>query len=231
MDIYKRVSASIINNSSRYSAWLVDIRDLGKYADEIRHCLSEQELSKYKGIKAAKQRELFCLRKGVTRILLRELFDTCDLQYAYDHNGKPYIVDNSRNIKFNISHSKEYLLIGTSEQIDIGVDVEKINYKLDYALIAKSILSTEELILFNSYNETQRFRSFYKAWVQKEAASKAVGLGLALGFNSFSVNINPELNNEEYSIKISNINYCLRLRVSLENDYALAIAVVEKGVY
>lgn len=218
-----------MDDTMYFNAWLIDTRDFIKCIDEIRHCLSAQELKKNAEITTVKQRDLYCMRKGITRILLSRLFDlpACDLQYAYDPNGKPYI-ENYKNIKFNISHSKEYLLVGIAEKAEIGVDIEKINYKLNYTPIANSIFAAEELDLFKRYNETQQLQAFYKAWVQKEAVSKALGLGLAMGFNSFSVSMNPELNKEEYHLKINKGNICLKLMVSLERNYAMAIALVEK---
>jgi 4'-phosphopantetheinyl transferase len=135
-----------------------------------------------------------------------------------------------KGIEFNISHSKEYLLVGAAEQIDIGVDIEKINDKLDCMPIAKGIFSPEEFSLFTTYDKSKQLRSFYKAWVQKEAISKALGLGLAMGFNGFDVRIDPEISQEEYEVKMHKMNACIRLSVHLETDYALAIALIEKGV-
>jgi 4'-phosphopantetheinyl transferase len=232
MEIYREASLHNIAKSKYYNAWLIDIREFIKYGDDIKHCLSDQEIRKSEEIVFPRQKELFCLRKGITRIILSRLLDISprEIQYAYSFNGKPYIKENDKNIQFNISHSKEYLLVAAIQAIDIGVDIEKINYSLDYSLIGKDIFSPEELKVFNSYSKQQQLHSFYKAWVQKEAISKALGLGLSIGFNSFSVNMDPKLKSEEYNININNMDYDLRLRVSLENNYALAIALVKKGV-
>jgi 4'-phosphopantetheinyl transferase len=232
MEIYKEISLHTIANSVYYNAWLIDIREFTKYIDDIKNCLSDLEIRKCEEIVFSRQKELFYMRKGITRIILSRLLNINprDIQYEYSFNGKPLIKENDKNIQFNISHSKEYLLVAAAQAIDIGVDIEKINYSLDYSLIAKDIFSPEEMKIFNSYSKKQQLYSFYKAWVQKEAVSKALGLGLSIGFNSFSVNIDPKLKNEEYNININNRDNDLKLRVSLENNYALAIALVKKGV-
>lgn len=88
-------------------------------------------------------------------------------------NGKPYLKDSS--ICFNISYSQDYVACAVGQQ-EIGIDIEQPR-EIPPKLLPK-ILTPEEID--NGVDPLQ-------AWVIKEAYSKLLGAGLALGFASISV--------------------------------------------
>jgi len=218
-------------NFGLYNTWLVDIRAFSLYMYEIKQYLSGAESRKSSEIRDVQAEQLFCLRKGITRIILSGFLDIPpgELKYEYDINGKPFISScGYEDFYFNISHSKEYLFVGITKNGHIGVDIEKVNPKLNHSLLAGSVFSPRELSLYDSYDKPDKLRSFYKAWVQKEAVGKALGMGISIGFSSFSVSIDPQAFEEEYNLSLESLNSVLKVRVNYNNDCALAIALISK---
>ncbi|MBC2581433.1 4'-phosphopantetheinyl transferase superfamily protein [Clostridium sp. DJ247] len=230
-EIRNKIFSNNIKALGDYNAWIVNVKDFYKYIDHIKQYLSDEEIRKSGQIRSEQNKLLFCLRKGSTRIILSSFLNMKpnEIKYDYNVNGKPFISHSDyKDFSFNISHSEEYLFVGIAKNQDIGVDIEKINLKRKHSLIAGSIFSPKEMALFNSYNELNKVRSFYKAWVQKEAISKALGLGISIGFNTFSVNIDPNFNDEQYSINLDNLKYPIKMSVKFDCDYFLSTAVVGK---
>jgi 4'-phosphopantetheinyl transferase len=82
--------------------------------------------------------------------------------------GKPYKDD----IYFNVSHSGKYVIMGLSDDKEIGVDIEEIK-EIDKKMY-DYVLSDEER------RECQSLKDFFEFWTLKEALAKCVGLGLGI---------------------------------------------------
>ncbi len=90
--------------------------------------------------------------------------DICDADIKFD-NGKPDI-ENIRNIKYSISHTKQCAVIGF-HQNEIGVDIENYGCEFDYSRILKRYFAYELNV-----SENIDLRTFYTLWTIKEAYSK-----------------------------------------------------------
>lgn len=228
-EIYGRISSNRIKTLDNHDTWLIDIRDFYEYLSDIKGYLSKEEIKRSNEISIEKNKDLFCLRKGITRIILSSFFsmDTEELEYAYSIHGKPFVSSsNCENTSFNISHSKEYLVVAIAKKAEVGVDIERINTAFNYSILVESVFSNEERYTFNHYDQLKQLRSFYKVWVQKEAISKALGLGISIGFNKFSVKIDPSISDEEYSIYLEELKHSVKVRTRFKKDYFLAAALV-----
>lgn len=103
-----------------------------------------------------------------------------NFELEYGEHGKPYIKGNE--IFFNISHSGSYLCCAFSE-VEVGLDIEEIGaINLD---IAKRFFSDDEYAYIQGKDD--KLGAFYSVWTKKEAYTKALGLGMAYKFNTFSV--------------------------------------------
>ncbi len=93
--------------------------------------------------------------------------------------GKPYI-EISPNCYFNISHSKDKVVVGISAS-NIGVDIEYIRKgKLN---VAKRFFSEKEIqVIEQSENIDMAFTQY---WSLKEAYLKYIGTGLTKPLSSF----------------------------------------------
>lgn len=108
------------------------------------------------------------LNKGFEKILRVPFEDVIVLR---DKHHKPYIKNNI-GIKFNISHTDGYVVLGFSKK-DLGVDVEKVNDTFVFEDILENCFTFREIksIGLDAH-------MFYKYWTAKEAYLKYEGCGL-----------------------------------------------------
>jgi 4'-phosphopantetheinyl transferase len=91
-----------------------------------------------------------------------------------------------------LSHSRHLALAAIATR-RIGVDVEYVREGLNLASLAAECLSVRELATFMRLKPSDQIRSFFKIWTQKEALSKALGLGLRVPFNELEVEADPNV--------------------------------------
>lgn len=115
-----------------------------------------------------------CLVGG---LLLRYSLKEKQNDIFYNEYGKP-LVDG---LFFNLSHSGEYVVLAVDKD-EIGVDIEKISPSKRYSV--QNRFCKEELALLQNSNSN---RIFYQLWTGKESYLKAIGKGLSVALNGFSV--------------------------------------------
>lgn len=93
-----------------------------------------------------------------------------------DENGKLYIPDC--DIYVNLSHSGKYAVCAVSDK-PVGIDIQ-ICGKPDME-IAKRFFAPDEVEYLENGGD------FFEIWVKKESFVKAVGKGLGMSLQSFSV--------------------------------------------
>lgn len=128
-------------------------------------------------------RRRFVVSHGkLRRILARYLLLPPDkIVFATKPQGKPFVTgDRSYAVKFNLSHSDSYLLVGVSSDYEIGVDIELWADRIDYEGVLDLCFSESERRFWRDLSTDQRQAFFYRQWVRKESFAKAVGLGLEL---------------------------------------------------
>lgn len=122
--------------------------------------------------------KLRCIGAG---LMLKYIFDKYHVEYSRlikNQYGKLYI-DNFDILKFNISHSGDYVVCtyGSSES---GVDIEKNINGMD---IAKRFFTKQEYQIIS----TGKSNMFTRIWTLKEAYVKERGMGLTIPLDSFEV--------------------------------------------
>lgn len=100
------------------------------------------------------------------------------LVFHTEKNGKPYL-ENNKELHFNLSHTKGYILCGVSFQGRLGVDVENYASSPPYD-IAKKCFHNNEISHLNELSNEERGEFFYQVWTRKEAYIKYCGLGLSM---------------------------------------------------
>lgn len=152
------------------------------------------------------------LNEGLKEFELKEK----DLIINYNENGKPSFKDYN-DIKFNLSHSKEYAIAVISNE-EVGCDIEFLRKYNDK--ISKKYFSKEEQeYIDNSLNKDE---SFTRIWVLKESFLKALGIGLIN--NMKEISIIPNDDKIKINQKISKKNWFLK-EMFLDKYY---IAVCEE---
>jgi 4'-phosphopantetheinyl transferase len=118
-----------------------------------------------------------------------------NLRFTKNAYGRPEIANSNHckeKIRFNISYSKDIIVLAVAMNVDIGIDIEFVDEDTDFFLYSKSILSEKELWYLTNMPSEARSREFFKIWTLKEAYIKARGLGLAIGVDKLSFRLNAE---------------------------------------
>jgi len=144
------------------------------------------------------------LARGKLRKLLSQDLECGpkDISFKYEKFGKPYITNA---LCFNISHSNESLIIGVSHDFNIGVDIEVIKPRKTRDRLAKKIMSSNELNLYENSSDKDLF--FYRTWTAKEAISKYYGFGITKDFSKIELERHSD---QLIKYKDLFINHCIK---------------------
>ncbi|MEZ8293152.1 4'-phosphopantetheinyl transferase superfamily protein [Vibrio splendidus] len=178
--------------------WLCSLSHLNDQPDnvsQLKKRLAADEIAKVERYRMpSSQIQALYVRNYLRKVLSRY----ADLmpetwRFEYGEKGKPSLVAEQQlktGLNFNISHSKEHLLIAVCQregkQVQLGVDIEHARSSTNIDSIMKHYFSDKELAdLLELSKEEQRER-FFDLWALKESYIKATGKGLATSLRSFS---------------------------------------------
>lgn len=122
----------------------------------------------------------------VHRILRDKLgLDPMHIEIIRNAYGKPFLKDHD-NLHFNVSHSGHWIVCAVSQD-PVGIDVEKME-AIDMD-IAKRYFHENEFNALLHCDPSVRLPRFFDLWTLKESYIKAVGKGLHLPLDSFSMEL------------------------------------------
>lgn len=193
---------------------------------EPNHFVSGEEEKKANSFFQKQDKLNFLYGRCLTRVLLGKY---CNLPPGKisinpNFNKKPYttIIDGLEPlpIKFNLSHSRNGLLITFSES-QVGCDIEAI-VDTKYEDLLPSIFTDVETEFVTG--SVDPLKSFFKIWVCKEAVLKATGVGLI--DNLTQLEVCKKVNMIQTSQLQSNKNFFL---TNFEIDDRFIAAVCYEG--
>lgn len=119
-------------------------------------------------------------------ILKQEGFGA-ECNVSYNEYKKPYVdctgLDHA-DFFFNISHSKDWIVCGTSTK-EIGIDIEKIS--TCHYDIAQRFFHQDEYHELLSRPQEMQAEVFYTYWTLKESFVKYIGKGIYIPLNEFLI--------------------------------------------
>ena len=123
------------------------------------------------------------------RILLAEILNVnpAQLRIHKTEHGKPYLFDYP-DLKFNLSHTSDKMLVAIGWNRDLGVDIEVHKPRANLAALVEKCFADEEKHYWQNLPESEKTPAFYRLWTHKEAFVKATGRGIALGLNRCVIN-------------------------------------------
>ena len=132
--------------------------------EKLLSYLTEEEIIKSKDYKSEIAKINYLVSRAILNLVLKCLLEKeiDDLIVKRDKNNKPYL-ENTIGLKFNISHTDGLVLLAFFKR-EVGVDVEKINYKFEFKDILENCFTKYEII-----NIDNNIISFYRYWTAKEA--------------------------------------------------------------
>ena len=188
--------------------------------EKLLSYLTEEEIIKSKDYKSEIAKINYLVSRAILNLSLKGLLEKGinDLIVKRDKNNKPYL-ENTIGLKFNISHTEGLVLLAFSKR-EVGIDVEKINFKFEFKDILENCFTRDEII-----NIDNNIISFYRYWTAKEAYLKCDGIGLIRNLKEVEI---ISFENEFIKINDSKRNTISRLK-SLNHDdkYVGAICLEE----
>jgi 4'-phosphopantetheinyl transferase len=91
------------------------------------------------------------------------------------------------DLRFNLAHSGDRVLVAVAWRREVGVDVERLRADLRFDGVARRFFSCAEHAALAQWHGDERVTAFYRCWCRKEAYVKARGDGLMLPLDSFDV--------------------------------------------
>lgn len=166
--------------------WQADVQDMSSQLLLYESYLSVVEMARANRFVSARLRDDFILAHGWMRQVLA-MYLCCEpekLQFADNGHGKPML--ESGDIRFNLSHSAGCVVLAVCRGVDVGVDVQFKDDRVDLLGIARRFFAPEEVRWLEQTPQSLRQDVFYRIWSLKEAYIKAVGVGMSLPLQDFA---------------------------------------------
>lgn len=180
-------------NRDELHVWLASIELASERLDELERTLSADEIARAERFYFQRDRQSFVGRRGILRSILANYLELQPsvLRFVYNEFGKPGLEASQETgrLSFNLSHSRELVLIAVAIDRDVGVDIEFIDKSVRSEEVAKRVLSVNEIAALESLPQSLRLAGFFNCWARKEAYVKARGMGLSIPLNSFDVSL------------------------------------------
>lgn len=164
-------------------SWCVALDASPETSAGLYTTLSGEEQDRSSRFRFERDRRRYVVAHGALRELLGHYLGAAPGQLRFGHNafGKPELSPEfGSRLRFNLSHSGDYALIGIAADADIGVDIEHIRAMPDHADIARRFFSAAVVDRLNRLPSHLKARGFFSCWTKTEAYLKARGEGLGL---------------------------------------------------
>jgi 4'-phosphopantetheinyl transferase len=166
----------IIHNK-KVDIWRINVTSHLSLLNAFLLIMSPEEIDRANSFYQTKDKYRYITAHGTLRNILAKYLHQSPgaIRFLEGANKKPCLINQAEsNLFFNISYAGDWILLAVAN-LEIGVDVETINPRLDYLEITQKNFSAEEADYINADNSTERF---FLLWTRKEALLKATGKGL-----------------------------------------------------
>ena len=153
--------------------------------------MSRDERARYTSLRFERDRCLFLATRLLVRIVMSRYAPVAPGDWCFepDGTGKPRIAHPivTPALHFNLANTAGCVACGVSVVHElIGVDVERIDRRVDFMAVARRCFSASEADAVQAQPASEQPRRFFEYWTLKESYVKALGVGLALPLDEFS---------------------------------------------
>lgn len=138
-------------------------------------------------------RERFLFAHGMLRSILGQYLGCLPHHIVFKRNayGKPTLVlqNGVEDIRFNMAHSRDVVLIALCRFHDVGVDIEYMRAMSDLHEIISRNFASEERHYLSTLPADKLKREFFAHWTIKESFIKGIGLGLSYPLENFRIEL------------------------------------------
>lgn len=184
-------------NDQTAHVWFVELNEANR-PDLIRayeRLLSADEVERAARMTAPMVRHEFLVTRALVRTALSRYADVAPEAWVFTRNayGRPELTSPSGvpPLRFNLSHSHGLAACLVALDYEVGIDVEYLDRHSGCADIARRFFSpSENALLRAASGEPERERQrFFELWTAKEAYIKAIGIGLSMPLDAFSIDV------------------------------------------
>jgi 4'-phosphopantetheinyl transferase len=142
-----------------------------------------------------RDRNRFASSRAILRLILARYLGMKpgEIVLVYDSYGKPSLspLQNCEGLSFNLAHSGNRAVYALARNVQIGIDIEQCRNDVAVEELAERFFSKRESSALRSLPEDERREAFFRCWTRKEAYLKALGQGLFVPLESFTVSVKP----------------------------------------
>lgn len=145
------------------------------------------------------------------------------IEYENNEYGKPFL-KGDYGLYFNLSHAGDWVVCAIDNE-PLGIDIEKI-YPVGLEIAARFFSDEEyKMLMAKPVEEQQPF--FFDLWTLKESYIKAIGKGLTLPLDSFTISF---LDNGEITVKSEGkfTNWSLK-QYNFDPEYKMSVCATHKA--
>ena len=167
--------------------------------------LSPEERAVAAGFDSADRRRSYVVAHALLRSILGRIAGVApnELVFRYGQRGKPELAGPVQNLQFNMSHSRDVMLIAVAHGRRVGVDIEHIDEPGDVRRIAARFLSPRDRDAIERLPADRQRDAFLRCWTRKEAYMKARGDGISRPLDDFEVAEAPDASRQPRLLKVS----------------------------
>ncbi|MFZ2776729.1 MAG: 4'-phosphopantetheinyl transferase superfamily protein [Candidatus Rickettsiella isopodorum] len=208
--LWERPPVRLSISRSELHVWRVNLDNINYQLKHLISLLSPEEIKRSKRFIFDRDRHRYQITHSMKRLILAKYLDRnpqC-LRFEFGSHGKPAL-DNLRNplkVQFNISHSRDLILIAITVEDLIGIDIEYFDKNRSIEDLGEIIFSPTEKRYFAALSsQEEKKEAFFRCWTRKEAYLKAKGIGLTQDLTSISVDLNKAVSSHDW-LKISTLS-------------------------
>ena len=162
--------------------------------ERLAAMLSPEERAVASGFDTAERRRSYIVSHALLRSILARAAGVApnEIVFRYGRRGKPELANPAHDLQFNMSHSREMVLVAVAHGRRVGVDIEHIDEPGDVRRITARFLSPRDRDAIEQLPPERQRDAFLRCWTRKEAYMKARGDGISRPLDDFDVSPEPE---------------------------------------
>jgi 4'-phosphopantetheinyl transferase len=127
--------------------------------------------------------------------LLRRSLSTCygvspaGWHFGRSAHGQPIVRAPRCDVSFSIAHTRGLVACAIAPKATVGVDAERVDPAFAVDEVAERHFTSREIAALRRRSGTARAMLFFELWTLKESFVKAVGVGLTLGLETPSFEV------------------------------------------
>jgi 4'-phosphopantetheinyl transferase len=154
----------------------------------MREMLSTQERALADSF-APERRRAYIAAHALLRVILGRYAGVApnDIVFRYGRRGKPELASPEQDLQFNMSHSRDMVLVAVARGRRVGADIEHIDEPGDISRITARFLSPRDRVAIEQLPADRQREAFLRCWTRKEAYMKARGDGISRPLDDFDI--------------------------------------------